>query len=48
MLVPAKVVQALNLNFADSSSHVQPHLKASFGPNYGEPTDHTIFALPKA
>ncbi|TYI30501.1 hypothetical protein ES332_A05G392300v1 [Gossypium tomentosum] len=34
VLVPAKVVQALNLNFADSSSHVQPHLKASFGPNY--------------
>ncbi|KAG8501442.1 hypothetical protein CXB51_003782 [Gossypium anomalum] len=35
VLVPAKVVQALNLNFADSSSHVQPHLKASFAPNYG-------------
>ncbi|XVE69316.1 hypothetical protein DITRI_Ditri09bG0142500 [Diplodiscus trichospermus] len=34
VLLPAKVVQALNLNFDDNNSHVQPHFHASFASNY--------------
>ncbi|OMO94359.1 hypothetical protein CCACVL1_06043 [Corchorus capsularis] len=34
VLLPAKVVQALNLNFDDSNNHVQPHFNASFASNY--------------
>ncbi|XVE99680.1 hypothetical protein REPUB_Repub03eG0221100 [Reevesia pubescens] len=34
VLLPAKVVQALNLNFDDTNSHVQPHFNASFASNY--------------
>ncbi|KAK8593246.1 hypothetical protein V6N12_045330 [Hibiscus sabdariffa] len=39
VVVPTKVVQALNLNFGESNSHVQPHFHASFAPNYGEHVD---------
>ncbi|XVE52586.1 hypothetical protein DITRI_Ditri02bG0133600 [Diplodiscus trichospermus] len=34
VLLPAKVVQALNLNFDDANSHVQPHFNISFASNY--------------
>ncbi|XP_022743117.1 uncharacterized protein LOC111294178 [Durio zibethinus] len=34
VLLPAKVVQALNLNFDDTNSHVQPHFDVSFASNY--------------
>ncbi|XVF24001.1 hypothetical protein REPUB_Repub13aG0089000 [Reevesia pubescens] len=34
VLLPAKVVQALNMNFDDTNSHVQPHFNASFASNY--------------
>ncbi|XVF83810.1 hypothetical protein PTKIN_Ptkin16aG0522900 [Pterospermum kingtungense] len=35
VLLPAKVVQALNLNFDDTNSHVQPpHFSSSFASNY--------------
>ncbi|XP_007009141.2 PREDICTED: uncharacterized protein LOC18585980 [Theobroma cacao] len=34
VLLPAKVVQALNLNFDDTNGHVQPHINPSFASNY--------------
>ncbi|XP_022764502.1 uncharacterized protein LOC111309757 [Durio zibethinus] len=34
VLLPAKVVQALNLNFDDTTGHVQPHFSTSFASNY--------------
>ncbi|XWS07688.1 hypothetical protein CRYUN_Cryun41cG0011300 [Craigia yunnanensis] len=34
VLLPAKVVQALNLNFDDTNSHVLPHFDSSFASNY--------------
>ncbi|RVX13612.1 hypothetical protein CK203_010052 [Vitis vinifera] len=34
VLLPARVVQALNLNFEDMGSHSQPHFNGGVAPDY--------------
>lgn len=36
VLLPARVVQALNLNFEDMGSHSQPHFNGGVAPDYGK------------
>ena len=43
VLVPAKVVQALNLNFDDMNGHVQPRFYIGFTSYHGKPIFYVTF-----
>ena len=43
VLVPAKVVQALNLNFDDMNGHVQPRFYTGFTSDQGKPVFYVTF-----
>lgn len=43
VLVPAKVVQALNLNFDDMNGHVQPRFYTGFTSDHGKSVFYVTF-----